>query len=103
MHSSDQKRVAVLMATYNGECWIEEQLKSIIEQKDVDISIFISDDLSTDNTLNICEEFQVSYPSIINILPSVNKFGGAGKNMPTPQVCKPLLQTERHFQDRCWT
>ncbi|EFI5608825.1 glycosyltransferase, partial [Escherichia coli] len=53
------------MATYNGECWIEEQLKSIIEQKDVDISIFISDDLSTDNTLNICEEFQVSYPSII--------------------------------------
>lgn len=27
------------MATYNGECWIEEQLKSIIEQKDVDISI----------------------------------------------------------------
>ena len=81
MHSSDQKRVAVLMATYNGECWIEEQLKSIIEQKDVDISIFISDDLSTDNTLNICEEFQVSYPSIINILPSVNKFGGAGKNV----------------------
>ncbi|EIH2509911.1 glycosyltransferase, partial [Shigella flexneri] len=75
MHSSDQKRVAVLMATYNGECWIEEQLKSIIEQKDVDISIFISDDLSTDNTLNICEEFQLSYPSIINILPSVNKFG----------------------------
>ncbi|EGE2420750.1 glycosyl transferase, partial [Shigella flexneri] len=68
------------MATYNGECWIEEQLKSIIEQKDVDISIFISDDLSTDNTLNICEEFQLSYPSIINILPSVNKFGGAGKN-----------------------
>lgn len=64
------------MATYNGECWIEEQLKSIIEQKDVDISIFISDDLSTDNTLNICKEFQVSYPSIINILPSVNKFGG---------------------------
>lgn len=29
------------MATYNGECWIEEQLKSIIEQKDVDISILV--------------------------------------------------------------
>lgn len=25
MHSSDQKRVAVLMATYNGECWIESR------------------------------------------------------------------------------
>lgn len=39
------------MATYNGECWIEEQLKSIIEQKDVDISIFISDDGDAANLL----------------------------------------------------
>ncbi len=68
------------MATYNGECWIEEQLKSIIGQRGVDLSIFISDDLSTDNTLNICEEFKALHPSIINILPSTDKFGGAGKN-----------------------
>jgi rhamnosyltransferase len=43
-------RVAVLMATYNGEVWLQEQIDSILEQKDVDVTLFVSDDSSADGT-----------------------------------------------------
>ena len=47
------KKIAVLLAAYNGEKWISEQLKSITDQISVDITVFISCDLSTDNTIKI--------------------------------------------------
>ena len=43
-------KVAILMAAYNGRKWIEEQLHSIWSQENVLIDIYISVDLSTDDT-----------------------------------------------------
>lgn len=46
-------KISVCIATYNGEKYIKEQLSSILMQlKDID-EIIISDDNSTDSTLNI--------------------------------------------------
>ena len=45
--------VSVCMATYNGERFIEEQLKSILTQIEPCDEIVISDDGSTDNTIKI--------------------------------------------------
>ena len=56
-------KVAVLMSTYNGEKFIVEQLDSIIDQKDVECSLFIRDDGSSDNTLNIIEEYKDKHPN----------------------------------------
>jgi glycosyltransferase involved in cell wall biosynthesis len=42
----------VCIATYNGEKFIEEQLRSILVQIDSDDEVIISDDGSTDNTLD---------------------------------------------------
>jgi glycosyltransferase involved in cell wall biosynthesis len=46
-------RVSVCMATYNGEKYLHEQLKSILSQLDKTDEIIISDDSSTDSTLEI--------------------------------------------------
>lgn len=43
-------RVSVAMATYNGERFVETQLRSILEQLDPDDEIVIVDDASTDRT-----------------------------------------------------
>lgn len=43
--------IAVLLATYNGIQYIEEQLNSILNQSNVNVVVFISDDLSTDGTV----------------------------------------------------
>ena len=46
------KKIKILLATFNGEKYIEEQIASIINQKDVIVDITISDDGSRDQTLN---------------------------------------------------
>lgn len=45
--------VGILMATYNGEKYIEEQIKSIVEQTHKDWELWIRDDNSFDMTLEI--------------------------------------------------
>lgn len=45
--------VSVCMATYNGEKYIRKQLESIIVQISIDDEIIISDDSSTDATIEI--------------------------------------------------
>ena len=49
--------ISVAMATYNGEKYIKEQLESIIKQLNTDDEIIISDDGSTDKTLEIIKMF----------------------------------------------
>ena len=50
--------VAVLMSTYNGEKYLREQIESIIAQENVDVHLFIRDDMSTDGTKAILEEYK---------------------------------------------
>lgn len=47
------EKVQVLMSTYNGEKYIKEQIESILNQEDVEISLLIRDDGSTDKTIEI--------------------------------------------------
>ena len=57
--------VLVIMATYNGEEHVEEQIESILEQSDVDVSLYISDDCSTDHTLEICKRYAQANDNIV--------------------------------------
>jgi len=43
-------RVSVLLATFNGETYLNEQLKSIKNQSDVEVLIVVSDDGSINRT-----------------------------------------------------
>ena len=50
--------ISVCIATYNGEKYIKEQLDSIINQIKEDDEIVISDDNSTDRTLEIINSYK---------------------------------------------
>lgn len=52
-------RVLVLLATYNGERYLKEQLDSILSQKGVDITILVGDDCSMDKTIDILKEASI--------------------------------------------
>ncbi len=52
------------MATYNGEQYLREQIDSILQQEDVDVSILIRDDGSKDQTPAILKEYASHYPNI---------------------------------------
>ena len=60
--------VEVLMAAYNGEKFIAEQIDSIIAQTFKDFRILIRDDGSTDGTLKIIERYEKKYPEFIKII-----------------------------------
>lgn len=49
--------ISAVVATYNGEKYIKEQLSSILNQTMCVDEIVISDDGSTDSTLKICENY----------------------------------------------
>lgn len=49
-------RVAVVMSTYNGADHVEEQIESVLAQ-DVDVSLYVRDDGSTDGTAGILERY----------------------------------------------
>ncbi len=48
--------ISVVMATYNGEAYLPEQLRSVVEQLAPGDELVVSDDRSTDNTLAIVQE-----------------------------------------------
>lgn len=54
--SEKKPSVLVMMATYNGEKYVAEQIESILNQEGVNVSLLVSDDCSTDNTVAICRE-----------------------------------------------
>lgn len=50
-------QIAILMCTKNGAAFLEEQLKSIVDQTHANWSLFVSDDGSTDGTGEILKRF----------------------------------------------
>ncbi len=60
--SEDMDSVIVLMSTYNGEQFIDEQLKSIFSQRGVDVSLVVRDDGSTDRTIDILKRWRIDHP-----------------------------------------
>ena len=55
-----QPRVAILLCTYNGQEFLQEQLDSFATQTHSNWVLYVSDDGSTDNTLQIIENFAKS-------------------------------------------
>lgn len=72
--------VVILMATYNGEKFIEKQLDSIINQTYKKWNLFIHDDGSTDNTKEILKKYKNEYPDKINIIEDGKRFKSPKKN-----------------------
>ncbi|MGL5972186.1 MAG: glycosyltransferase family 2 protein [Oscillospiraceae bacterium] len=54
--------VDILLATYNGEKFIEQQIKSLFSQTYQNFKIIIRDDGSTDGTIKIIESYVSKYP-----------------------------------------
>lgn len=52
------KKILVMMSTYNGAKYLQEQIESILTQTGVQVFLSIRDDGSTDNTQNILRKYE---------------------------------------------
>ena len=50
---SEDLKFSVIMPTYNGSKWVGQTIKSILRQTCKNFELIVSDDCSTDNTLEI--------------------------------------------------
>ena len=73
-------KVQILLATYNGENFLREQLDSILNQEYKLWEILIHDDGSDDNTISILNEYQNNYPKKVKLLIDQKIFFSASKN-----------------------
>jgi glycosyltransferase involved in cell wall biosynthesis len=71
----NNKIISILLATYNSELFLEEQLNSIINQKYSNWILYIRDDDSTDNTKEIIKNYEVTYKNIVHLKDNVKKRG----------------------------
>jgi rhamnosyltransferase len=72
-------RVTVLLATFNGERFLDEQLDSILNQQGIELRVVARDDRSSDNTLEILTERAAQDPRL-TILATDVATGGSAAN-----------------------
>lgn len=73
----EQNYAEILMATYNGERYVRQQLDSLLAQDDGRWHLTVSDDGSTDTTPQILDEYVQAHPDRITRHVSGRRFGNA--------------------------
>ena len=77
MSGNDLPRVAALLPTWNSALFIENTLESLAAQHYANFEVIISDDASTDNTVEICERFIALHPRF-RLIRQVRQHGWIG-------------------------
>ena len=69
----EKDQIAILLSTYNGELYLEQQIESIITQDYKNWKLFIRDDRSQDSTKEIIKKYSEKYNNIYFIEEDCNK------------------------------
>jgi glycosyltransferase involved in cell wall biosynthesis len=80
--------VSIALATYNGRTYIRDQLVSIAAQTEQPGELVVSDDGSTDDTLDIVREFARSASFQVIVLPPHEQLGFADNFLHAAAHCK---------------
>lgn len=94
--------IAILMSTYNGECYLREQIDSLLRQTYKDWILYIRDDGSVDNTISIIKSYECDYPDRI-----VYKMDDSGNLGPASSFMRLLSVVDANYymfcdQDDVW-
>lgn len=74
MKNSCNPKYSIIITTYNIENYIEECIKSVLNQKYEDYEVIVVDDCSTDNTLQVIEKYE------LKVLKTHQNMGTPGKS-----------------------
>ena len=96
-----EERIDVLLSTYNGEAFLGQQLDSILTQSDVELSLTVRDDGSTDRTRELLRHYAARDPRV-RIFAASN-IGSAASFLALLELADPMA---RYFafadQDDVW-
>jgi len=72
--------IDILMATYNGERFVGEQIESILRQSDPDWTLTVRDDCSTDGTVAVVRDIAARHPDRIAVQLRGESSGSAARS-----------------------
>ncbi len=72
-------RIAVLLAAHDGAAYLDQQLDSILDQQGVDVRVVVSDDGSTDGTLDLLHR-RIAVDARVSLLPALVPSGSSAGN-----------------------
>jgi glycosyltransferase involved in cell wall biosynthesis len=79
--------ISVAMATHNGDKFVREQLTSIAAQSLLPTELVVSDDRSTDATLDMVKEFKKEAPFEVTVLSNARRIGASANFLRTAELC----------------
>jgi glycosyltransferase involved in cell wall biosynthesis len=85
------KTISIAMATYNGEKFLRDQLSSLSRQSHLPDELVVTDDRSTDQTVQIMKEFQASAPFAVRVSINDRRLGYAENFLRAASQCKSDL------------
>jgi glycosyltransferase involved in cell wall biosynthesis len=80
-------QISVAMATYNGATFLKEQLRSLSAQKTLPQELLVTDDGSTDTTLEILEHFSENAPFSVQIRQNKQRLGYGRNFLKAASLC----------------
>jgi glycosyltransferase involved in cell wall biosynthesis len=95
--------IAVLMCTYNGEKFLAEQLDSINSQTHTHWKLWVSDDGSSDSTLQILKKYQADWGADRLVITMGPRAGSTGNFLAV--TANPAIQADAYAwadQDDMW-
>jgi len=93
--------IEVLLATYNGEAFLREQVASILAQRDVTLRILARDDGSCDRTVDLLKELAAHNPAVMTVLEGAPT-GQAKLNFLTLMRASSATYVSLSDQDDVW-
>jgi glycosyltransferase involved in cell wall biosynthesis len=73
--SNPLPKISIALCTYNGEKYLKEQFESFLRQKLLPHEIVVCDDVSTDSTVKILEDFSRTAPFPVRIYQNDHNIG----------------------------
>ena len=64
----NKEKIAILLSTYNGGKYLAEQLDSLFHQSNQSFHLYIRDDGSSDDTIQIIEQYRASHSEKISLI-----------------------------------
>jgi len=75
-----KRSIDILLATYNGQAYLREQIDSILAQSNQDWQLLIRDDASDDKTLSIIKDYVAKYSDKVKLIEDNSGHLGASLN-----------------------
>lgn len=73
------RKVSIIVPNYNHARFLKKRLDSIYNQTYKNIEVILLDDCSTDNSMQILEEYKKKYSAITKLVPNIKNSGGVFK------------------------